>query len=619
LPHFIQENYRNGILQGSLQACTMFVDLSGFTRLTESLMAKGPNGAEELSDVLNHIFQPTVALVYQQGGFIPYFAGDSFTAIFPNTAAGIAGTGLAGALTSTQIILSRFSREQKSSDTILSEHNIGIKIGLSEGLVEWGIVGQHRKGYYFQGDPIDSCAQAQTRANSLEAVIDTQFLRLLNPSLYEAKDLGEGYFNLKVDLEQTAPSNQDKAVKLPNPDEFVTINFLPKEVYINQQIGEFRNVVSVFISFDGVRSHESLDHFASIVLDQSENFGGYFKEIDFGDKGGVMLCLFGAPVAFENNTERALEFVAAVRDDLSQLSELTGARYRVGMASGQAFTGVIGSTERCQYAAVGARVNLGARLMMQAEWGEVLSDENVSRNRNFKFSYRGDGHFKGFKDKLPTYVLTGRNLAGKASFAGDCFGRAGDLERLFDFAQPLQKNHFCGVAYIFGEAGIGKSRLSYELRRRLRDTMAVSWFGCASDQILRKQFNPFIYFLKNYFDQSPENTPERNKELFEQNFLELQFELTESKHSEADAVRREIARSQSVLAAMVGIIIPGALWEQLDARGRYQNALAAMANLFVAESLLQPVVIELEDGHWYDDMSREFLAQFARRSQAYPL
>ena len=176
-----------------------------------------------------------------------------------------------------------------------------------------------------------------------------------------------------------------------------------------------------------------------------------------------------------------------------------------------------------------------------------------------------------------------------------------------------------GKAGLFGEAGIGKSRLSYELRRRLRDTMAVSWFGCASDQILRKPFNPFIYFLKNYFDQSPENTPERNKELFEQNFLELQYELTESQHPEADAVRREIARTQSVLAAMVGINYPGTLWEQLDARGRYQNALAAMANLFVAESLLQPVVIELEDGHWYDDMSREFLAQFARRAQAYPL
>ena len=83
LSHFIQENYRHGLLEGSLRACTMFVDLSGFTRMTEKLMQKGAAGAEEMSTVLNQIFQPTVTLVYEQGGFIPYFAGDSFTAIFP--------------------------------------------------------------------------------------------------------------------------------------------------------------------------------------------------------------------------------------------------------------------------------------------------------------------------------------------------------------------------------------------------------------------------------------------------------------------------------------------------------------------------------------------------------
>lgn len=600
----------------------MFVDLSGFTRLTESLMAKGPTGAEELSDVLNHIFQPTVELVYREGGFIPYFAGDSFTAIFPgNPQQPDTKVGLNGALFSAQAILERFSQNKKDPDSILEQHHIGIKIGLSFGEVEWGIVGRKRKGYYFQGEPIDGCAKAQTLAKSLEAVADPLFLRLLDPKVYAATAIEDGFFRLQ--LTDIPLPNRDSApavpTVLPNPDNRITADFLPKEVFENQQIGEFRNVVSVFISFDGVPSHESLDHFASIVLDQSENFGGYFKEIDFGDKGGVMFCLFGAPVAFENNTERALEFVAAVRDDLSQLTELTGARFRVGMASGQAFTGVVGSPERCQYAAVGARVNLGARLMTQAEWGEVLSDENVSRNRNFKFSYRGEGYFKGFEQKLPTYVLTGRNLAGKASFSGDCIGREQELNQLFEFAQPLHQNRFAGVAYIFGEAGIGKSRLSYELRRRLRDMMAVSWFSCASDQILRKPFNPFIYFLKNYFDQSPENTPARNLELFEQNFLELQYELTECQHREADAVRREIARTQSVLAAMVGISYPGSLWEQLDARGRYQNGLAAMANLFVAESLLQPTVVELEDAHWYDDMSREFLAQFVRRAQSYPI
>jgi class 3 adenylate cyclase len=75
LSHFIQENYRHGLLEGSLRACTMFVDLSGFTRMTEKLMQKGAAGAEEMSTVLNQIFQPTVTLVYEQGGFIPYFAG----------------------------------------------------------------------------------------------------------------------------------------------------------------------------------------------------------------------------------------------------------------------------------------------------------------------------------------------------------------------------------------------------------------------------------------------------------------------------------------------------------------------------------------------------------------
>ncbi|MBK8194685.1 MAG: tetratricopeptide repeat protein [Lewinellaceae bacterium] len=625
LPHFIQENYRHGNLEGRLHAYTMFVDLSGFTRLTEKLMQKGPEGAEELSYALNHIFQPTVAFVYEQGGFIPYFAGDSFTAIFPNNNGGPSNretVAIALRVAETaQSTLRRFISDQEDEDSLMSEYNIGIKIGLSEGEVEWGIVGNHRKGYYFRGAPIDGCSQAQVLANSLEVVCDDRFLRFLRPEIIESEAIGDGFFKLKlegINLTESAPGT-NSAPKLPKPDPEVMQEFLPKEVFDNPGIGEFRNVVSVFLSFTGVDTHEALDHFATVILEQSENFGGYFKEIDFGDKGGVMFCIFGAPVSFENNVDRALEYVTAVQDDLMHLENITGARYRIGITSGTAFTGVIGSKERCQYAAVGARVNLAARLMMKAEWGEVIADENVQRNRNFKFAFRGEGRFKGFEESIPTYALSGRNLSGRTSFSGNYFGRQSELKTLVNFMAPLRENRFAGVAFVFGEAGIGKSRLSYEFRRSLRETMAVSWFTCQSDQILRKPFNPFIYFLKYYFEQSPENSAERNREMFENNFLELQYELTENRHPEADAVRREIARTQSVLAALVGIQYNGSLWEQLDARGRYQNALSAMANLFVAESLLQPAVIELEDAHWYDEMSREFLMQFIRRAQGYPL
>ncbi|MDV7399444.1 hypothetical protein RZS08_48980, partial [Arthrospira platensis SPKY1] len=83
LPYFIREQYYKDIRKGSFEAYTMFIDLSGFTAMTEALMREGNEGAEKLSRILNSIFGPLVRLVYQRGGIIPYFAGDAFTAIFP--------------------------------------------------------------------------------------------------------------------------------------------------------------------------------------------------------------------------------------------------------------------------------------------------------------------------------------------------------------------------------------------------------------------------------------------------------------------------------------------------------------------------------------------------------
>ncbi len=618
IPHFIQENYRLGLWYGRMNACVLFVDLSGFTRLTERLMRRGAEGAEELSYVLNHIFQPTVRLVYEQGGFIPYFAGDSFTALFPIAQQETPAEVATRVLHTSQTTLQRFVHEQQLGDSVTAEHQIGIKIGLSAGEVEWGIVGQRRKGFYFRGTPIEASALAQTCALSLEVLCDASFLAL---GVEDARSVDEregGYFSLDMTRVPLA-SMGVSPVCLPAPEASIIAEFIPPEAFAEGNAGEFRNVVSVFLSFAGLDTHEALDHFASVVLEQSLNFGGYFKEIDFGDKGGVMCCLFGAPISFENNTERALEFIAAVQEELKLMQILTNMRYRIGISSGLAFAGIIGSVERCQYAALGARVNLAARLMACANWGEVIVDENVQHNRNFKFTFRGKEKYKGFEKKIPTYLLSGRNLAGRTAFVGEYFGRASELKALQTFAYPLREGRFAGIAFVFGEAGIGKSRLSYELRRSLRDTVSVSWLNCRSDQILRKPFNPFVYLLKNYFEQSPDSTSEHNREQFEANFAELIYDLASSTHPEADPVRREIIRTESVLAALVGLHTPGSLWEQLDARGRYQNALSAMANLFVAEAILQPVVIDLEDTHWFDEMSREFLAQFIRRAQAYPI
>lgn len=589
----------------------MFVDLSGFTALTNKLMERGSAGAEEMSLVLNHVFSPTVQLVYAAGGFIPYFAGDSFTAIFlENSTRNILETALE--IRETIALL--------NENEVFSDHNIGVKIGLGQGRVEWGIVGEQAKGFYFRGSAIDACAMAQAEAKKFEIVAHEDFWGNEQAAAGFIPDGGQ-FFRLFPDFvflknkEAKRPVSQKKGTISTE----IARQFLPDAILDFNQPGEFRQVVTVFLNFEGINNHDALNRFATVVLSAIANFQGYFKEIEFGDKGAVIACLFGAPVAFENNVERALEFTAAVREELKNLEQLTGAKYRLGVAAGPAFCGIIGGEERCQYGAVGARVNLAARLMQRADWGEVMTDENVQRNRNFRFQPVGDYHFKGFAQNIPFFSLVGRNLAGRTSFAGPLVGRKPELDELLEFAMPLRENRFAGIAYVFGEAGIGKTRLAFELKRSLRERLAISWFSCQSDQILRKPFNPFIYFLKNYFEQSPEASVEQNRGRFEAGMRELTVDLEQSTHLEAAIWLREITRTESVLASLVGLNSPGGLWEQLDARGRYQNAIAAVQNLFIAEAILQPLVIEIEDAHWYDEMSREFLNDFLRRVRSYPI
>ena len=82
VPEFIQEQVTNERATGSFDACALFVDISGFTAITDAIMGHGQHGAEVLANIIQAVFDPLMESVYEQGGFVTTLAGDAFTAVF---------------------------------------------------------------------------------------------------------------------------------------------------------------------------------------------------------------------------------------------------------------------------------------------------------------------------------------------------------------------------------------------------------------------------------------------------------------------------------------------------------------------------------------------------------
>lgn len=612
IPDFIEAQYKASRHYGSMEAYVMFVDISGFTPLTESMMKEGSHGAEELTGILNDIFAPLVSIVYEGRGFIPYFAGDAFTAIFP---AEESDPDTPYYLLQTALGVREFFAENFSRNRAFP---LSIKIALSCGKVEWGIVGQQIKGYYFRGLPIDQSARCQSRASEKEIMLDAALAEKLAgvPGL-SFKEAGMGCFQLDVHDKPAVPHPEPiPLVKLS--DEIAGL-FLPDEVVDYSQDGEFRPVITVFISFKGLDDHQSLNSFASLVMDTFYNFSGYFKEIDFGDKGGMIMGIFGAPVIFENQVTRAMEFAMTLHELLEDLQKDISFKYKMGLTLGTAYTGMIGGPERCQYAAVGNRVNLCARLTSYADWGEILVDEEIQKNNAYRFQHYGNIQYKGVKGPVPTYRLVGKNYSNRPGYVGKMINRDKELEELMQALLPIYENKTAGLAFIFGEAGIGKSRLTHELHQRIFNMLPLAWYTCQADQILKKPFNPFINFLKNYFEQYASSSKLTNYGNFENTYQRLLEGISEKSSDEAAFILKELLRTKSILAALIGLPYKHSIWEQLDEKGKYQNTLSAVVNLFKAASMIQPLIIELEDSQWLDVSSKDLISELVRQMNGYPI
>ena len=628
IPHFIYDEYQANHLSGDVMVATMFMDMSGFTHMTETLMQYGKAGAEILADILERVFQPIIHAVYENGGYIAGFAGDAFMAVFP------ADNPIAVCLTAK--IIRESSIRQACQQTSHGDFSFSVKMGLSYGKVEWGIIGpENHRTYFYRGAGIDGCTQAENMAESGDIILDHNLQTHLPLDTMEFQSrtleidlINENYAKL-ITLHDTNLPKQN----FPAPYASLPTDFFSESLLNATQKGEFRDVVSVFISFQAnMDTVEKLDMFVTHVIETVDDFGGYFNRLDFGDKGGNILIFFGAPTAYENNIGRALNFISTLKEDMTSCENMLALKWRAGIAYGSMYAGMVGIPLRCEYTTLGTAVNLSARLMMKAEWGQFLTHASVISETMFLFEHIGDFLYKGLQNPISTYVLLGRNIVEKTIFEKTMIGRQGELHRLMTAALPIFPNghagKFAGFAYVYGEAGIGKSRLCYEFEQLMKThntTQPVSWFQAETDEILQQPFNPFVYFLKYYFNQSANNTLAENKAIFEKHFNELSNKASFVSHGASELALTahklidELIRTKSILGALLGLYWSDSLYERLDGKGRYNNTIAAIKNLLLIESCRQPVIFHLEDSHWLDTASHELITNLTDDTDDYPI
>lgn len=590
VPDFILEKNKNNQPQGTFSAIVMLLDISGFTGMTYQLIQSGKEGAEILSRIINDIFSPCIEAIYQNGGFVSGFAGDSLTAVFETKTADFP-------LSSAFSIIEIFTKKGFFS-TKFGDFKLDIKIGFSAGQIEYEILtGKTYNTYYFKGKTIKNSVQAERKAARMEIIGDDCFIRLCNTAIMKEK-IDENRFRI-LPQKWSLPKLDfgKKNQKAPNLQNL----FVPNSILEMKSKGELREIVSCFIGFE---ENEGFQKAILQVMNSCILYGGYLNKIDFGDKGGIILVLFGAPKSEEKLYQRAADFALS-------LNRIEDFHYRVGLTAGIAYTGFIGSAHRQEYTALGSVVNLSARYMLKANNRQIIAEKQIADYLKLQYEFipADVTEVKGFQQPVEAFILKAKSKKQVAvSYQGSFIGRDSEMKRCKELISPIFHHQFGGLVYLDGDAGIGKSCFINQLSREI----SCPFFFLPCDEILRKSFNPFEHFFKWFFDQSEWKNTEQNKLSFKLKFDHF------IKKIDNQSIKKELIRTESLIGALIGLEWENSLYSKLDAKGRFDNTQQAIIAFFFAQSLLSSLVLVLEDAHWIDNESKHLLKQLVQNAGSHP-
>lgn len=382
----------------------------------------------------------------------------------------------------------------------------------------------------------------------------------------------------------------------PAPRERKLVTILFADISGSTGLGEkldpeqFREVTGAF--FDTMRT-------------QIESYGGTVEKFI----GDAVMAVFGVPIAHDDDPDRALGAAHGMMESLVELNAQLERTHgvvlsaRVGINSGEVVASTPARPDMGQVA--GDAVNVAARLEQIAETGQVLvAERTVRASRRFRFRDLGPSTLRGRDQAVRVHELLGPTNDGLVAplLRAPMVGRENELTLLGAMIRRVVEEQHPHLVTIYGEAGIGKSRLADEFHSALRDakTPALVLSGRCLPYGEESTYRPLVEILKSHAGILDNDPP--------------QLVLDKIRKIKETLLEGGTERMAAALGCTIGIEDERFSFRGLSPRQIEDEIQTAWRHFFSSLASLRPLVVEIEDLHFADQAMLTLLEFLADRT-----
>ncbi len=350
--------------------------------------------------------------------------------------------------------------------------------------------------------------------------------------------------------------------------------------------------------------------------------------------GDGVMAVWGAQTAHEDDPERAIRAALIMQDEVGKfvttnicfvgkkgqpVENAPTLRMRIGINTGPVILGTVGSTN--EFTALGDTTNLAARLEHAAPIGGILIAHDTYRQVRGAFVVQPlkPISVKGKSEPIQVYVVERAKprafrvgTRGVEGVETRMIGRHSELDRLLGALQTVIEDHVLQVVTVLGEAGLGKSRLLYEFDNKVEVlTERIQVFNGRSTETMRSLPYSLVRDLFSFRFEILDSDPVAlAREKLEKGIVAC-FGQSDEARMQAHFIGHLIGLDFSASPYLYGILN--------DAKQIRDRAFHYATQLFAAVSRDGPVAMYLDDVHWADDGSLDFIEHVMRACADVPL